>query len=96
MKDSIVRGQILQLLFERREEGPLLFGAAAGAIPPPGGVDKRAWLHALAELSDHGFVRWEPRPSQMGAMVGHAEITEKGVDVCEGQVSTELQIRLSC
>lgn len=96
MKDSIVRGRVLQLLCERREEGLLLFGAAAGAIPPPAGVDNRAWLHALAELADHGFVRWQSHLSQRGAMVGHAEITEKGLDVCEGRASPELRIRLSC
>ena len=96
MKDSIVRGRLLQLLYDRREEGALLFGAAAGAISPPGGIDNRAWLHALAQLADYGFVRWRPRASQADLMVGNAEITEKGVDVCEGRAQTEIRIRFSC
>jgi len=96
MKDSIVRGRILQLLCDRREEGPLPFGAYDDAVQPPGGIDNRAWLHALAELADHGFVRWQGRANQTGAMMGYAEITEKVVDVCEGRASSEIQIRLSC
>ena len=96
MKDSIVRGRLLQLLYDRREEGPLVFGAAAEAILSPGGIDDRAWLHALAQLADYGFVRWRPRASQTDAMVGDAEITEKGVDVCEGRAATEIQIRFHC
>ena len=97
MKDSIVRGRLLQLLYDRREEGPLLFGATTGAILPPGGIDERAWLHALAQLADYGFVRWRPRATQIDdAMMGDAEITEKGVDVCEGRGATEIGIRFDC
>ena len=97
MKDSIVRGRVLQLLYDRREEGPLLFGATTGAILPPGGIDDRAWLHALAQLADYGLVRWRPRANQIDdAMTGDAEITEKGVDVCEGRGGTEIGIRFHC
>ena len=97
MKDSIVRGRLLQLLYDRREEGPLLFGATTGAILPPGGIDDRAWLHALAQLADYGFVRWRPRENQIAdTMTGHAEITDKGVDVCEGRGDTEIRIRFDC
>lgn len=93
MKDSIVRGQVLRLLCDRREEGPLLFGAGEGAIVPSGGTDHRAWLHALAELADHKLVRWEPQTSESGAMIGQAEITENGVDVCEGRATPQIEIR---
>ena len=97
MKDSIVRGRLLQLLYDRREEGPLLFGATTGAILPPGGIDHRAWLHALAQLADYGLVRWRPRATPTDdAMTGDAEITEKGVDVCEGRGGTEIGIRFHC
>lgn len=93
MKDSIVRGKVLRLLCDRRGEGPLLFGGGEEAILPPGGIDSRAWLHALAELAGHKFVRWEPRPSEEGAMLGHAEITQSGIDVCEGRVMPLIDIR---
>ena len=96
MKDSIVRGRLLQLLYDRREEGSLLFGATTGAILPPAGIDDRAWLHALAQLADYGLVRWRPRTSHSDGMVGDAEITDKGVDVCEGRAATEIGIRFHC
>ena len=96
MKDSIVRGRLLQLLCDRREEGPLLFGASDEAIAPPGGIDRRDWLHALAELANQGLVRWEPQSSETGAMLGHAEITGTGLDVCEGRLKPEIGIRFSC
>jgi hypothetical protein len=95
MKDSIVRGRLLRLLCDRRAEGPLAFGAGEGAIAPPGGIDDRAWLHALAELADHNLVRWEPQPSDTGAMLGHAEITASGVDVCEGRATPQITLRFS-
>ncbi len=95
MKDSIVRGRLLQLLCNRRAEGPLLFGAGEDAIAPPGGIDDRAWLHALAELADHNLVRWEPQATDSGAMLGHAEITASGVDVCEGRATPQIMIRFS-
>ncbi len=93
MKDSVVRGRLLQLLFERRDEGPLLFGAGEGAIPPASGIDERAWLHALAELADHELVKWTPGGGETGAMTGLAEITERGVDVCEGRQTADIHIR---
>lgn len=93
MKDSIVRGRLLQLLCDRRAEGPLLFGAGEEAIGPPGGIDERAWLHALAELAGHGLVRWKPNSSDAGAMLGRAEITGSGLDVCEGRMAPQIEIR---
>ena len=72
MKDSIVRGRLLRLLYDRREEGPLPFGACEGAIPPPGGIDDRAWLHALAEIADHRLINWKPQATDTGAMSGLA------------------------
>jgi len=96
MKDSIVRGRLLQLLCDHREEGPLLFGASEDAIAPPGGIDNRAWLQALAELAHHDLVSWEPRTTETGAMAGRAKITERGMEVIEGRFDPEIAIRLFC
>ena len=93
MKDSVVRGRLLQLLFERRDEGPLPFGAAEGAVAPPPGIDNRAWLHALAQLVDYDLVSWKPLTANSGGMSGVAEITEKGVDVRDGRDTSEIDIR---
>lgn len=43
---------------------------------PPGRIDHRDWVHALAELADHKLLRWEPHTSAIGAMVAYADITE--------------------
>jgi hypothetical protein len=93
MKDSVVRGRLLQLLFERRADAPLPFGAAVGAIPPPAGIDERAWLHALAELSSHQLVNWTPETNAAGAMSGFAEITDAGADAYEGRVKPPIDLR---
>jgi len=95
MKDSIVRGRLLQLLFERRNEGALPFGAAEGAIPPPGGIDNRAWLHALAQLVEYDLVSWKALADESGRgkMTGLAEITERGVDVHDGRATPDIDIR---
>jgi len=96
MKDSIVRGRLLQLLCDRREEGPLVFGTSEDAVAPPGGIDQRAWLHALGELASHELVSWEPNATETGTMLGRAKITQRGVDVVEGRFTPEIAIRLLC
>ncbi|MGI9114758.1 MAG: hypothetical protein ACR2FX_06930 [Chthoniobacterales bacterium] len=95
MKDSIVRGRVLQLLCQRRDEGPLPFGAVEGAVEPPAGIDVRAWLHAVAQLAEYGLVTWKPPAdeSATSAMSGVAEITEKGVDVHDGRETPDIDIR---
>ena len=84
MKDSVVRGMVLQLLFERRAEGPLPFGVAEGAIPPPAGIDDRDWLHALAQLAEYDLIEWRPA-KDLGRMGGLAMISEAGLAVLDGR-----------
>lgn len=95
MKDSVVRGRLLQLLFDRRKEGPLPFGSAEGAVPPPPGVADRAWLHALAQLVEYDLVSWQPQEEKRAgaSMSGLAEITETGMDVREGRNTSDIDIR---
>ena len=93
MKDSVVRGRLLQLLFEHREDTPLPFGAADGAIPPPAGIDERAWLQALAELSNYHLVNWTPETNAAGVMSGFAKISETGIDAYEGRAKTPIDLR---
>jgi len=93
MKDSVVRGRLLQLLFEHRKDGPLPFGAADSAIPPPAGTDERAWLHALAVLTNYQLVNWTPAADAAGTIKGFAEITDAGADACEGRVTPPIDLR---
>jgi hypothetical protein len=95
MKDSVVRGRLLQLLHERRNEDALPFGAAEEAIPAPAGIDERDWLQALAQLVEYGFVSWAPLEEKTGkvGMSGFAQINERGVDVLEGRELPQIDIR---
>ncbi|MBV9010067.1 MAG: hypothetical protein JO354_13020 [Verrucomicrobia bacterium] len=95
MKDSVARGRLLQLLFERRNEGPLPFGDVEGAVQPAAGINPGAWLHALAQLAEYDLVSWKPFENQTvkGSMSGFAEITENGVNVCCGRQTPDINIR---
>ena len=96
MKDSVVRGCLLQLLYERQAEGPIPFGQAEDAVPPPGGMNHRDWLRAVAQLSEYHLIDWTPLEdkSGMGLLSGFAKINDFGVEVLEGDVSAPLRISI--
>ena len=96
MKDSVVRGCLLQLLYERQAEGPIPFGQAEDAVPPPGGINHRDWLRAVAQLSEYHLIDWTPHEdkSGMGLLSGFAKINDFGVEVLEGDVSAPLRISI--
>src|SRR5215470_4035385 len=83
MKDSVVRGRLLQLLYERRSAGPIPFGHLEQAVPPPGGISDRDWLRAVAQLSEYGLIDWTSveDDSGMGLLSGFAKINDFGVKV---------------
>src|SRR5213594_4513456 len=94
MKDSVVRGCLLQLLYERRSEGSIPFGHGEQAVPPPGGINRRDWLRAVAQLSEYGLIDWTPLEDQsgMGLLSGFAKINDFGVEVLEGGVESPVSI----
>jgi hypothetical protein len=96
MKDSVVRGCLLQLLYERRSEGFLPFGQAEQAVPSPGGINRRDWLRAVAQLSEYRLIDWTPLEdkSGMGLMSGFAKINDFGVKVLEGGVASPIRISI--
>ena len=96
MKDSVVRGRLLQLLYERRSEGSIPFGRLEQAVPPPGGISPRDWLHAVAQLSEYGLIDWTPLEdkSGMGLLSGFAKINDFGVKVLEAGVEPPIQISI--
>ena len=96
MKDSVVRGRMLQLLYERRSEGPIPFGHAEQAVPPPGGIRRRDWLRALAQLSEYRLIDWTPLEDQsgMGLLSGFAKINDFGVKALEGGVASPVSISI--
>src|SRR6201993_1652422 len=96
MKDSVTRGCLLQLLYERRSEGSIPFGRLEEAVPPPGGIGHRDWLRAVAQLSEYGLIDWSPLEdkSGMGLLSGFAKINDFGVEVLETRVAPPIQISI--
>jgi hypothetical protein len=96
MKDSVVRGRLLQLLYERRSEGSIAFGHAEHAVPPPGGISRRDWLRAVAQLSEYGLIDWTSLEdkSGMGQLSGFAKINDFGIKVLEAGVAPPIQISI--
>src|SRR6266481_355116 len=96
MKDSVVRGCLLQLLYERRSEGSIPVGHAKYAIPPPGGISRRDWLRAVAQLSEYRLIDWTPLEdkSGMGLLSGFAKINDFGVKVLEAGVAPPIRISI--
>jgi hypothetical protein len=96
MKDSVVRGCLLQLLYERRSEGSLPFGQGEQAVPAPGGINRRDWLRAVAQLSEYRLIDWTPLEdhSGMGLLSGFAKINDFGVQVFEGRVEPPVSISI--
>jgi hypothetical protein len=96
MKDSVVRGLLLQLLYERRSEDSIPFGRLEEAVPPPGGISHRDWLHAVAQLSEYGLIDWSPLEdkSGMGRLSGFAKINDFGVKVLEAGIEPPIQISI--
>jgi hypothetical protein len=96
MKDSVVRGCLLHLLYERQREGPIPFGHAEQAVPPPGGISRRDWLRAVAQLSEYRLIDWTPLEdkSGMGLLSGFAKINDFGVKVLKAGVEPPIRISI--
>ncbi len=96
MKDSVVRGCLLQFLYERRSEGSIPFGHAEQAVPPPAGISRRDWLRAVAQLSEYRLIDWVPLEDQsgMGLLSGFAKINDSGVKVLEAGVAPPIRISI--
>src|SRR5438552_9488974 len=94
MKDSVARGRLLQLLYERRREGSIPFGHGEQAVPPPEGINRRDWLRAVAQLSEYSLIDWTPLEDQSGMRLlsGFAKINDFGVEVLEGGVESPVPI----
>jgi hypothetical protein len=96
MKDSVVRGCLLQLLYERRSEGSIPFGHGEQSVSPPGGIGRRDWLRAVAQLSEYRLIDWTPLEDQsgMGLLSGFAKINDFGVKVLEAGVASPIRISI--
>src|SRR5947207_14447029 len=96
MNDSVVRGRLMQILYERRREGSIAFGHGEQAVPPPEGINRRDWLRAVAQLSEYRLIDWTPLEDQsgMGLLSGFAKISDFGVKVLEAGVASPISISI--
>ena len=96
MKDSVVRGCLLQFLYERRSEGAIPFGRLEEALPPPAGISQSDWLRAVAQLSEYGLIDWSPLKdtSGMGQLAGFAKVNDFGVKVMETGVASPIEVSI--
>lgn len=96
MKDSVVRGRLLQFLYERRNEGAIAFGRGEEGTPPPGGVNRRDWFGAVAQLAEYGLIEWKAAEDRTGhgLLQGVARISEIGIKVIEGNSAPPISIVL--
>ena len=96
MKDSVVRGCLLQLLYELRTHDSIPLGHGDQAVPPPGSISRRDWLRAAAQLSEYGLIDWTPLEdkSGMGLLSGFAKINDFGVKVIEAGVASPIPISI--
>src|SRR5207237_4656401 len=96
MKDSVVRGHLLQFLYRHRDEGAIAFGHSKEAIFPPQGISQRDWHGAVAQLAEYGLIDWKPTkdPSGRGLLKGFASISEFGIKVIETGCEPPIRIAL--
>lgn len=85
MKDSVVRGELLQFLYRHRDEGAIAFGHTKETIPPPAGITRRDWLGAVAQLAEYGLIDWKRTEDRSGhgLLEGFASISESGIKLLE-------------
>jgi len=98
MKDSVVRGCLLQFLYERRSEGSIPFGHAEQAGPAASRY-KSAVTGCVPwrSFSEYRLIDWVPLEDQsgMGLLSGFAKINDFGVKVLEaGVVAPPIRISI--
>lgn len=88
MKDSEIRGLILQYYYDRRREG--------WSLPKPDdlgrGLTEQDILHVADQLAEHNLLEWRRQGSHGEIRVGMGKINAFGIDVVEGDAQTELKV----
>ena len=77
-------------------KAPFPLAMLSRRFPPPGGISRRDWLRAVAQLSEYGLIDWSPLEdkSGMGLLSGFAKINDFGVKVLEAGVAPPIRISI--
>lgn len=95
MKDSELRGLMLQQFYDRRRDG--FIGYKTGNIPAiefPPGVDEQDALRTCAQLGENGLIKWQNHVSHGIHNFGAGQITARGVSVIEDGARPPIEIRI--
>ncbi|MGS5087557.1 hypothetical protein ACVC7V_13810 [Hydrogenophaga sp. A37] len=88
MKDSEIRGFILEYYYARRREG--------WSLPKPedlgGGLSEQDILHVADQLAEHNLLEWRRQGSHGNIHAGIGKINAFGIDVVEGGAKSELKV----
>ncbi len=91
MKDTELRGLVLQNFYEHRRER---------AYEPKrddfgGGIPEEDIYAICSQLSEHGLITWNPVHMRVGVVGGMGKITASGIDVIEEGVKPPITIVLN-
>ena len=97
MKDSELRGCVLQFLYERRDED-VTFGGDGSAIPSIPGSTARDWIRVCRQLGEKNLIDWDETSFYVNGgeqvLEGTARINADGVDVIEGEAEPPMAVRI--
>lgn len=92
MKDTEVRGIVLQKFYEVRHDpaGVLQLPALAELSP----ANEMQVANVCDQLAQNGLIEWKALRSMGGSIGGIGKITARGVDVIEGTIKSSLAITM--
>lgn len=89
MKDTEIRGIVLQAFYDRRQGGPIPWDGRN----IPSNLNSADFYRVAEQLSQKGLLDWNGCGDGMGKVVaGMGEISAEGVDVIEGSAQSPISI----
>jgi hypothetical protein len=92
MKDTDIRGLLLQRYYERRREGMISLESEADFA---GRITQEELLHVSSQLGEHGLIEWRAVESMVAILGGAGKITAHGIDVVEGGRQSPIAIHFT-
>lgn len=95
--DAELRGSVLRLLYEHRNE-ELSFAVSPGAFPIPSEIESRDWLRACEQLAEKGLVHWVPihhnYQGRQHLLAADLKINTAGIEVVEGTSTPPIAVHI--